>query len=182
MLNEKSSNVQYRRPRYLKCLRAVLMFVIAGATISSAFAWGATVSIKELLSYPNKFNNKVVRVQGEAIGGVLKAKNAFWINILAGDYNLGVYVDKRLGVGHIKHFGSYKVRGDIVRITGIFHKDCPIHHELDIGAIKLTVVKSGFSQPTHISSFKEITSVVLAIICLTLGLIYLIRLRYVRRN
>ncbi len=166
-------------------IRLIVFTVIGIATVffklPSSFAQ-SPLSLKEILKHPQLFDSKTVVVEGEVIGEILKDKGGgVWINILDGGYNLGVYVGDKGLLKNIKYFGAYRIQGDIIRVKGVFYKDCPIHAGRDIHLLSVEVIKRGRSLKEAPSQFKKSISFVLAIMCLTLVIIYFIRLRYARR-
>jgi hypothetical protein len=135
-------------------------------------------SLKEILQNPSLFDNKKVVLAGEVIGEPLKAKEGLWLNISTKGVNIGVYLEDPSSVEKIENFGSYKNRGDIVRVEGIFHKSCPSHFERDIHAQIVEVVELGYIREEQIPPFKRNLSGALAIICLILATIYFIKMKY----
>lgn len=139
-------------------------------------------TLEEIVKAPTLYDGKKVVVEGEAIGECLKDKGGLWINISRDGYNIGVFFkDKRLAA-KIKNFGSYKVRGDIVKVKGFFYAQCPFHIQPDIHAQGVEVVEEGGPRVEGVERFKITLSLVLGIICLTLASIYFIKIKYGRRD
>jgi len=166
-------------------IRLIVFIVIGIATVffklPSSFAQNP-LPLKEILEHPQLFDSKTVIVEGEVVGEILKDKGGgVWINVLDGGYNLGVYARDRNLLKNIKYFGAYRVQGDIIRVRGVFYKDCPVHAERDIHLLSVEIIKRGRRLKDAPSRFKKEVSFVLAIMCLTLVIIYFIRLRYARR-
>ena len=139
-------------------------------------------SLKEILKNPQYFDNRKIVFEGEVIGEPLKEEGGVWINIKQGRVGIGVFLENPEEVTKIKNFGSYKRRGDWVQIEGVFFNNCPVHLERDIHAYKLKVIKPGFILREEIPLFKRKLSLGLALLCLTLGIICFITLKYVRRD
>jgi lysyl-tRNA synthetase class II len=135
------------------------------------------ISLKELLTYPDKFDKKTVEIKGEVIGEPILIKKGCWINISSQGFNIGVFVKKKSFLKKIHYWGDYKKKGDIVKIKGVFFKNCPLHFEQDIHLKDLKVIEKGFQKKEKISSFKVKLTVVSFIICLVIVSIYLIKLK-----
>ena len=132
-----------------------------------------SLKIEEILKNPSFFDGKVVKIEAEAIGEPLKGKEGVWINV-KGKATIGVFF-KDSSWKMIKHFGSYKEKGDILEIEGIFHKNCPQHKIPDIHALRIRIKKEGFFKKEIIPSYKIKVSLFLGIICLTLLGVYFIK-------
>jgi len=164
-----------------KVINTGFLFLIIFSTCLIARA--ASGRLGYILNNPGNFNKKVVTVEGEAIGELLRDNNGgVWLNILDAGYNIGVYTHNPATFKDIKNFGAYGKRGDIIEVKGIFYKNCPLHAERDIHAASVKIIRRGYVSKESVSSGKEFESFVLSIICLTLAVIYFIRLEYARRH
>lgn len=163
-------------------ITAVILFcfIVLGPLGSRSFA--QVVPIKEVLTYPDKFDKTIIVIQAEAVGENIRDKQGSWINVSCDGFNLGVYFSDDTLVQQVGNFGSYKTQGDILRIKGTFYKSCPFHFERDIHATSLEIIAPGGPLKEKLSSSKRMSSVALAIICLTLAFVCLIKLRYARRD
>jgi hypothetical protein len=151
---------------------------LAGIFLSMSSLYGEAISLNEILSAPDKFDGKTVEVEGEVVGDYFQGKGGAWINVLDRGSNIGIFISDKSMLKKIKHRGSYKIRGDVVRIKGIFFKNCFLHREQDIHPQDIKVVRKGFVKEESPSLFKVKLAVVSFIICLTTALIYFIKLRY----
>jgi len=154
-------------------------FLVLGICISS---YSQEVLIEEILKNPYLYHTKKVTFIGEVVGEPLKENEGIWINVSYEGFNIGVYFDNPSLVKNIERFGSYGAKGDTVKIEGFFYDSCPLHFERDIHAHNLEIVTRGFPLKESVSFKKEITSFILAIICLILAFVYLIKLRYVSKD
>ena len=179
------------RDQRLQTRRGIKIFLVFSFcylifAVSSFAVAGEVVSLKEVLSNPDYYHNKEITFIGEVVGEPLDDNGNTWINVLDGNYHIGVYIDninfRYPLVEDIKHFGTFKTKGDIVKIKGIFHKNCPMHSSRDVHIYSLHVEKEGFYFNRPISSLKKEALFKLAIICLTLAVIYFIKVKYVRRD
>lgn len=103
------------------------------------------VNIKELFLNGEKYDGKVVIIEGEVIGEKIKKGDYYFINIkdINEDIAIGVFVEKK-DTEKIENFGRYKVKGDILKIKGIYNLNCLKHYgERDIHAIEVEVISKG---------------------------------------
>ena len=160
-------------------MRRIILFLI----IFGLFPLGSyPQTLEEILKNSQDFDNRKIVFEGEVIGEPLKGEEGVWINVKQGKVSIGVFLEDSEAINKIKNYGSYKRRGDWVQIEGIFFNNCPIHLERDVHAYKLKVIKPGFLLREEISLFKVKLSLGLALLCLTLGIICFITLKYVRRD
>ncbi|HIE36030.1 MAG TPA: hypothetical protein EYP89_02205 [Candidatus Omnitrophica bacterium] len=136
------------------------------------------VSLKELLTYPDKFDKKTIEIKGEVIGEPILGKEGSWINISDEGFSLGVFIGNKNFFKKITYWGSYKTKGDVIKLKGTFFKNCPLHFEQDFHLKDLKVVKNGFRKKEKISPFKVKLAMVSFIICLVAVLTYLIKAKY----
>ncbi|MFA5388701.1 MAG: DNA-binding protein [Candidatus Omnitrophota bacterium] len=102
-----------------------------------------SVSSADLINNAKEYDGKEIVYQGEVIGDVMARKEFAWINVNDGANAIGIWLAKDL-VKVIAYTGSYKSRGDIVEIKGIFHRSCIEHGgDLDIHAAELRKAKEG---------------------------------------
>ncbi|MBD3264872.1 MAG: hypothetical protein GF375_07195 [Candidatus Omnitrophica bacterium] len=139
-------------------------------------------SIGDLLKNPEDFSGKSVTIEGEVIGEPLRDKGGRWINVSEGEYKIGVFVKDPRVVEKIQSWGSYKQTGDYIRLKGIFYKSCPQHRTLGIHGEEITVEKRGLPREEILKPYKAKLAAFFFIICLTMGLIYFIKVKYGKRD
>jgi hypothetical protein len=128
-----------------------------GAMLSGIVFWAVnsfaeTVSSTELINKAKDYDGKTVVYQGEVIGEVMARGEYAWVNLNDGKNALGIWIRKDL-VGQIANTGSYKVIGDTVEVTGVFHRSCLAHGgDLDIHAESLRLIENGNRVRQHLSS------------------------------
>lgn len=103
-----------------------------------------SLSINELLKNYHDWDQRQVNLTGEVIGQPLFTQNLVCIHILDHEGNaIGIWMEK-IYLSEIKSFGRYRVKGDTIRLEGIFHLLCPLHSgDTDIHANKITLIKEG---------------------------------------
>ncbi len=101
------------------------------------------VSAEELLNGARGYDGELVEFEGEVIRAVLPRGDHAWVNLHDGTAAIGVWVPLA-ATAEVRYAGTYKVRGDRVRVRGVFHRACPQHQgALDIHAVRFTVVAAG---------------------------------------
>lgn len=157
-----------------------LLLLISGISLIPAFA--QKNSLKEVLNNPSAFDRKVIEIEGEVIGEPLKAEGGLWINIASGSYNIGVFSSDLEVLNPIEFWGSYKEKGDRVRIKGTFYKNCPWHQISDVHLTTLEVVEKGYKKEILVSPQKVQLSIILFTICLATATLYFIKRKYGRKT
>ena len=151
-------------------------------SLAAAFCARAEITpVQKILEDPERFESNTVEVKGEAIGEPLYAKGGSWVNILSEGSHMAVVVDKTQ-LDKIKYWGGYRQSGDIIIVEGKFFKECPLHHETHMHVYALEVIARGMPREDTVPTFKVQMAVILFIICLTIGLVHLIKSRYGTRS
>jgi len=119
--------------------------------------------VSTLFEEPSLYDGQRLTVQGEVIGDIMKDRETFWINIKDGDFFIGVVINN-FQREEIRYLGRYGVRGDIVKVSGIYHLHCPLHYgERDIHAEQLEIVESGYKMQETIQRDRIIIGLLLGI-------------------
>ncbi len=139
-----------------KVIMIFMFFALTGFTHN-------IISGKELLEKSKLFDNKKVVVIGECIGDIIKYKDDIWVNIKTQDgYFIGVVLNEK-EAKKIKYLGRYRVKGDIIKVVGIFHANCPVHFgEMDIHSNKIEVLQRGEIYEEKIQKKKVFLSLILS--------------------
>ena len=134
--------------------------VISLILLCSTVCFAQPVSSTELINSAKQYDGKTVVYAGEIIGDIMARGDYAWINVNDGKNAIGIWVGKDL-VKEITYTGSYKFKGDVVEVNGVFHRACIQHGgDLDIHAQSLTKIIPG--QPTpEIPNFKKGNIVIL---------------------
>lgn len=124
-------------------LRRVVLLLLLLLLPSSAKAAAQAVTSTELIEDALAFNEKAVTYRGEVIGDILYRGDSAWVNVSDGVNAIGCYIPAS-EAEKIDSIGRYRIVGDTVELTGIFHRDCPEHGgDLDIHADTIIVLKKG---------------------------------------
>ena len=136
-------------------------------------------SSSELINNAKQYDGRTVSYSGEVIGDTMVRKEYAWINVNDGKNAIGIWIKKEL-IKDIIYTGSYNAKGDLVEITGVFHRSCVEHGgDLDIHAQTITKISSG-NKISHAVNTKAI-SFALGLSCIVL-LVFLLRARQSRRS
>jgi hypothetical protein len=129
------------------------ILLVSSVNIAPGLAFG-NISSAELLNNSKERDGKKVVYRGEVIGEVMKRGDFAWVNLHDGDNAIGIWVPLAL-IDEITYFGSYKAKGDIIEVSGIFHRACPEHGgDLDIHALSLRKIESGKLTPEVIKPLR----------------------------
>ena len=161
-------------------LKMSLVFGLWFLALNSPFAYGEVTPLKEILNQPDIFDRKHVEIEGEAIGEVLKDPGGGWVNIASKGYNIGIFSPDAKTLERIEYWGSYKEKGDQLKIKGIFYKNCPWHQISGVHLETLEIVEKGGERVILVSPFKRRLATILFAMSLMIAVIYLIKRKYGR--
>jgi len=140
----------------------------AGAQTNDAEVRGAekiTSSI-ELVNESVYYDGRSVVYRGEVVGPVMVRGEYGWVNAYDGGYAVGVWCAKE-ECGKIRSYGNYNHKGDIIEVSGVFHKACPQHGgDLDIHASSLEISEEVHLIHPAVAERKKQTTVVLGLLAL----------------
>lgn len=155
-----------RLASYLFLFVLFVLFALLAFAPSPAWAIGKTST--DLIENSKKHDQKEIIYQGEAVGDVMIRGSFAWVNVNDGVNAMGVWV-KASEAKQIKYLGSYKFRGDIVRINGTFNRACREHGgDMDVHANDLKIVKSGHPVEHPVHREKLIVAIILFLLALVL--------------
>lgn len=154
----------------LKTKFYILSFVFTLCAFSfTQICYAQSISSTELINNAKSYNGKIVVFAGEVIGDVMQRGEFAWINIKDGNDAIGIWVDKDL-TKDILLTGSYKTKGDLVEVVGIFSRVCLEHGgDLDIHAHTLRKINSGRVIIERLSlDRRNLSLIFLGVLCLVL--------------
>jgi len=145
----------------MQAIVSLLVVVVAILLFCPTSIANDTVPIEELIDNMKKFDGETVIIEGEVIGDCMVRGDYAWITVNDDAYSRKSIEEggKRVGISNIgigvwipkgetrsiEFLGSYKTKGDIVRVVGTFHMADSTHGgDTDIHATHLEVVKSGY--------------------------------------
>jgi len=112
------------------------------------------LSTNELVENSYKWDGETVSFKGEVLQDLMVRTDGTWMNLSDGNNTaMGVFVPKDVTMPAILRTEDYRTVGDVVLITGVFHRVCVQHEgETDIHATSVTIVTPGStkSNPIHL--------------------------------
>jgi hypothetical protein len=160
-LRSQKSEVRSQISRIAICsLFSVLCFLFSEC-------YAQPIVSNTLIEQAKDYDGKTVIFQGEAIGEVMHRGNFAWVNINDGANALGIWLVKEL-TKEINYLGSYKAKGDILEIEGVFHRACPEHGgDMDIHAQAVKKIQAGQAISEQLDTNKRNIALALAgVLCL----------------
>jgi len=97
----------------------------------------------DLLNNAKQYDGKIITYKGEVIGDVMIRGDHAWLHVNDGSIAIGIWAPKTM-IQDIGYIGDYHKKGDIVEVSGIFHRSCLEHGgDLDIHASEIKKIASG---------------------------------------
>jgi len=122
--------------------------------ISSSNCFAQVSTSSDLINNAKQYDGKTVSYKGEVIGDVMIRGDYAWLHVNDGFIAIGIWAPKTL-IGDIRYAGDYHIKGDIVEVSGTFHRSCLGHGgDLDIHVSEIKKVISGSSVIQPISRKK----------------------------
>lgn len=152
---------------------AVNILFILFFIITPFFAAGSQfVSVSELIEKINFYDGQTVIFRGEAIGDRM-ARNGVWVNISDSPNSaIGVWLTPA-DAQKIITLGGYTAKGDIVEVSGVFHRACSAHlGEIDLHATTCRVIQRGTFIEHLVSATRIRTGVVFSFLAVVLMVIW----------
>ena len=166
-----------RNKLHVKNFIKLMLFVISTCYMLPVTCY-SQISSSDLINNAKQYDGQEVSYTGEVIGDVMIRGKFAWINVNDTKNAIGIWLPADLAK-EVSYTGSYKTKGDIVEAKGKFNRACIEHGgDLDIHANSLQVIEKGANRDEVLSPRKITVAIVFLIICLTLTVIYFIRLGY----
>jgi len=149
--------------------KSLLVLVIFLLLAQISFA----LTVSELIENAKQYDGEEIVIKGEAIGDIMKRGKNGWVNISDGNNAIGIWAPMPI-LNQITFLGSYKHKGDQVKVTGTFKEASEKHGgDMCIDAYDLTVTNVGAKTEHPFEQWK------LVVIFILFGLlIVLLVLRY----
>lgn len=97
----------------------------------------------DLVNNAKLYDGKTVVYRGEVIGDIMARGSHAWVHVNDSGMVLGVWAERE-SVRDIRYTGDYRAQGDIVEVSGIFHRSCLEHGgDLDIHAQTVKIISPG---------------------------------------
>lgn len=122
-----------------KLILLILLLILG----TGKFVFAQSITSDELINNAKEYDGKLVTYTGEVIGDVMSRGKFCWVNINDGSNALGFWLSAALAK-EIEFTGSYKSRGDVLELVGVFHRACLEHGgDLDVHVQSLRKVAPG---------------------------------------
>ncbi|MGL5206986.1 MAG: DNA-binding protein [Acidaminococcaceae bacterium] len=155
-----------------KTVKALLSLIFFSLFITGQVSAAATSDINTLIKNSLASDKQVVVLEGEAIGEPMLRGEYAWINISDKTNAIGIWV-KASDARKISVFGDYKHKGDVIRVTGLFSRNCPEHGgDIDIHSATLAIKEKGHAVPEEMSTLKITAALLFFFSASAAGLIY----------
>jgi hypothetical protein len=149
----------------------------AGFFLCQALCFGQAVSSADLIAKAKDLDGKQVTYSGEAIGDVMKRGDFAWANIHDGANAIGVWMTSEMAAA-IRLTGAFKHTGDLVEVTGIFHRVCPEHGgDMDIHAQSLSLIAPGIPMARGCDKVKKDLAIKLLGVLVVIWILSLLKIR-----
>jgi hypothetical protein len=126
-------------------MKRFLILILFGLVLIflGTYCYAQAPTSLELINNAKQYDGKAVKYQGEVIGDVMARGDHVWLHVNDGIIAIGIWAPKSM-VREISFVGDYKNKGDIVEVSGIFHRACLEHGgDLDIHALEIRKVAPG---------------------------------------
>jgi hypothetical protein len=121
-------------------LLLVLCLMLA---VHSSNCYAQAPTSLELINNAKHYDGKTVNYRGEVIGEVMFRGEFAWLHVNDGIIAIGIWAPKTMVQG-VLYTGDYHKKGDIVEVSGIFHRSCSEHGgDLDIHASEIKTITPG---------------------------------------
>ena len=163
-------------------MKKILLYQLAYIMLVLLFCfqcYAQDISSPEMIKDAKLYDGKSVTYQGEVVGDIMIRGGFAWLNINDGPNAIGIWINKKL-IKDILYTGSYRAKGDLVKITGKFNRSCVEHGgDLDIHAQSITKISSG-SKIYHIINTRAV-NFAFVLFCIIL-LVFLLKIRQSRKS
>ena len=137
-----------------KTVKTLLIMLLLSFSLSAQVCAADAIAINTLIEKSQAFDGQTVTVEGEALGEAMLRGEYAWINISDNTNAIGVWL-KASDAQKISVFGDYRHKGDTVKITGIFSRNCAEHGgDVDIHNQAMEIIEKGTNVPETITQTK----------------------------
>jgi hypothetical protein len=163
--------------RFLIIAAVFALVLLKGAPVATNAGQSPVLSTNDLVENSYAWDGKTVSFKGEVLQDLMARKDGTWMNLSDGNNTaMGVFVPKDVTMPPISRTEDYRTVGDVVLITGVFHRTCVQHEgETDIHAMSVTIVTPGSTKANPIRLDRVVWFLVLV------GLLGLVMWLYYRK-
>lgn len=163
------------RNRTIIILLAVTLSIIFVGYLSAEKPPAQTSLIPDgysLIEKAKELNGTEVSFQGEVVGDIMPRQDHFWLNVSSNGTAIGIWITDEQRT-EINLAGRFGIRGDEVKIIGIFNQACAEHGgDMDIHAKSVEIISEGDVIPQGINWLRLIiaTCLLIVAVCLLIAL------------
>jgi hypothetical protein len=141
---------------------ALAVLIVAPVPVDAGLP--PVLSTTELVEDSYRWDGKTVSFKGEVLQDLMVRKGGTWMDLSDGNNTaMGVFVPTDVVMPTISRVEDYRTIGDVVLITGVFHRVCVLHEgETDIHAVSVTVLTPGSARENPVHVDRVVWLVVLA--------------------
>jgi len=156
-----------------KIFKIIMLFITMFLFFAITASADDRVTFNQLVENAKLYDEKVVKVRGEAIGEAMKRGTHSWVNINDGTLPMGIWM-KDNEAAQVGVFGDYHNVGDVVEVIGIFNRACSEHGgDMDIHAQSVKIVEKGIPTPNPVNKRRVMISIAITICTvILLGITY----------
>ena len=124
-------------------MRSFFFFAILYLFLSISNCYAQTFTSLDLLNNAKQHDGKVINYEGEVIGDVMIRGDYAWLHVNDRTIAIGIWAPKTMAQD-IRYAGNYQNKGDIVEVSGTFHRSCLEHGgDLDVHASEIKTITPG---------------------------------------
>jgi len=111
--------------------------------VFSSNCYAQTPTSLELINDAKQYDGQTITYMGEVIGDIMIRGEDAWLHVNDGIIAIGIWAPKTI-IQDIRYAGDYHKKGDIVEVSGTFHRSCLEHGgDLDIHASEIKKITAG---------------------------------------
>jgi hypothetical protein len=152
----------------MKMMKSGFFLIAFMILLFSCFqCYAQSSSGSDLINNAKLYDGKTVVYRGEVIGDIMIRGSHAWVHVNDAGMAIGVWVE-RLSVRDIRYAGDYRAQGDIVEVSGVFHRSCLEHGgDLDIHAREVKRISPGTYISKPVEAKKIFWGVFLSLVILS---------------
>lgn len=140
-----------------------------------------SMKINDLIEHAMDLDGQTVTITAEAIGEKMDRTDGTWVNVNDVSNAIGIWMDTT-EAEKITSYGSYKAKGDMLEITGVFNRACKEHGgESDIHYTSMKVITKGYAVKEDIPFMKVAITLILASTSLLFVIFFMNQSKYIKK-
>lgn len=158
------------------------IIILFGLMPLSSNANPPLLSSTELIENALAWDEKSISYSGEVIGDILSRGQYSWVHIFDGVNTISCFVEEE-EAQKIEYCGRYGIKGDTVKIIGIFNQDCKEHGgDMDIHVSEFEIINKGYYLEKEYSYSMLLIAIIAFLVALTLVVIVIKKHKCYNKN